>query len=75
MGVVKLPEVSKPATIGEETFISNQWAPRGDWRRGAMKEKSRNLRDPVLSDRESETFIVAKKDLTNLERREVTVGA
>jgi hypothetical protein len=40
-----------------------------------MKEKSRNLRDPVLRDRESETFIVAKKDLTNLERREVTVGA
>jgi hypothetical protein len=53
MRVVKLPEVSKPATIGEETFISNQWAPRGDWRRRAMKEKSRNLRDPVLSDRES----------------------
>jgi hypothetical protein len=44
----------------------NQWAPRGDWRRRAMKEKSRNRRDPVLSDRESETFIVAKKDLTNL---------
>jgi hypothetical protein len=40
-----------------------------------MKEKSRNLRDPVLTGRESETFIVAKKDLINLEQREVTVGA
>lgn len=74
-GVVKLPEMLKPATIGEETFTSNQWAPRGVWRRRAMKEKSRNLRYPVLTDRESETFIVAKKDLINLEQREVTVGA
>ena len=75
LGVVKLPEMLKPATIGEETFISYQWSPRGDWRRRAKKEKSRNLRGPVLNDRESEAFIVAKKDLTNLEQREVTVGA
>lgn len=75
MGVVKLPEMLKPATIGEETFISNQWIPRGDWRRRAMKEELRNLRGPVFKDRESEAFIVAKKDLINLEQREVTVGA
>ena len=59
-----LPEVLKPATIGEETFVCSRWAPRGDWRWRVGKEKSRNLRDPNRSDdhvRESDVLIVVKK--------------
>jgi len=40
-----------------------------------MTEESRNLRDPIKIDWESDTFIVAKKGLINLERREVAVVA
>lgn len=73
--VVKLPEMLKPETVGEETFTCNRRASRGDWRQRAEKEKSRNLRDPISTDRVSETFVVAEKGVMNLERREVTVGA
>ena len=73
-GVVSLPIMMKPATTGEVTFKCSQWAPRGVWRQRATKEKSRNLRGPVVEHWESETFIVAEKGLTNLERREVTFG-
>lgn len=74
-GVVNLPIKVKPATTGEVTFTYNQWTSRGDWRLRATKEKSRNLRDPINVDRESDTFIVVKKGLINLERREVAVVA
>lgn len=74
-GVVNLPIKMKPVTTGEATFICSQWTPRGAWRQRAMKEKSRNLRGPIITDWESDTSIVAKKGLTNLERREVTVVA
>ena len=59
-----LPDMLKPAAIGEETFVCSRWAPRGDWRWRVRKEKSRNLRDPNrLHDRvwESDVPIVAKK--------------
>ena len=63
LGMAKLPELPKPAIIGEETFTSSQWIPRGGWRQRVGKEKSRNLRDPVISGyvRESDTLIVARK--------------
>ena len=64
VGVVMLPEMLKPAAIGQETFACSRWAPRGDWRWRVRKEKSRNLRDPSrLHDpvRESDVLIVAKK--------------
>jgi hypothetical protein len=63
LGMAKLPEMPKPATIGQETFTSSQWVPRGGWRQRVGKEKSRNLRDPVTSgcSRESDTLIVARK--------------
>jgi hypothetical protein len=48
VGVAKLPEMLKPETIGEATPMSNRWAPRGGWRWRARKEKSRNLRDPIV---------------------------
>ncbi len=32
VGVAMLPEVLKPAAIGEATFVCSRWAPRGDWR-------------------------------------------
>lgn len=74
-GVASLPGMVKPAIIDEETFESNRWAPRGDWRQRVGKEKSRNLRGPraVMRDRESDEPIVAGKGLTNLERRGSTV--
>jgi hypothetical protein len=59
-----LPEVLKPAAVGEETFVCSRWAPRGDWRWRVRTEKSRNLRDPNRSDdrvRESDVPIVVKK--------------
>lgn len=75
LGVVNLPSKMKPVTTGEATFIRSLWAPRGDWRQRATTEESRNLRDPIIIDWESDTFIVAKKGLINLERREVAVVA
>jgi len=73
--VASLPCLVKPVASGKVTFICSQRALRGVWRQRAVKEKSRNQRDPITVDRESDTFIVVKKGLINLERREVTVGA
>ena len=59
-----LPDLLKPAIIGQETFICSRWTPRGDWRWRVRKEKSRNLRDPnttYFSIRESDVLIVVKK--------------
>ena len=64
VGVAMLPDMTKPATIGEETFTGNRWTPRGDWRQRVRTEKSRNLRDPntiYSSIRESDVLIVVKK--------------
>ena len=64
VGVARLPKRLKPVAIGEATFISSQWAPRGGWRRRVRTEKSRNLRDPDAQHecvRESDVPIVAKK--------------
>lgn len=64
VGVAMLPDMLKPAAVGEETFVCNRRAPRGDWRQRVRTEKSRNLRDPDgLYDpvRESDVLIVAKK--------------
>ena len=63
-GATILPEMVKSAITGGETSGSNQWAPRGDWRQRAGKEKSRNLRGPNPTHgrvRESDVPIVAKK--------------
>jgi hypothetical protein len=59
-----LPEMLKPAAIGEATFVCSRWAPRGDWRWRVRTEKSRNLRDPNNSYGiiwKSDIPIVAKK--------------
>ena len=59
-----LPEMLKPAVVGEETFACSRRAPRGDWRWRVRTEKSRNLRDPNRSDnrvRESDVPIVVRK--------------
>jgi hypothetical protein len=74
--VAKLPDKLKPATSGEEIFICNRWALRGDWRWRVRKDKSRNLRDPerITTHRESDGLIVAKKELITLERRGLTVN-
>ena len=64
VGVAMLPDLLKPAIIGQETFICSRWTPRGDWRWRVWKEKSRNLRDPnttYFSIRESDVLIVVKK--------------
>ncbi len=64
VGVAMLPEMLKPAAIGEETFVCSRWAPRGDWRWRVRTEKSRNLRDPnpfYDGVRESDVSIVVKK--------------
>ena len=76
LGMAKLPNVLKPATIGEETLIRNRWVPRGDWRWRARKEKSRNLGGPyrLVALWESDGLIVAKKGLIHLERRGPTVS-
>lgn len=75
--LTSLPEMVKSATADEETPESNRRSPRGDWRRRAGKEKSRNLRDPYGAARpvrESDDLIVAGKGLINLEQRRSTVG-
>ena len=46
-GAANLPEMVKPATVGEATLERNRQAPRGGWRQRAGKEKPRNLRDPA----------------------------
>ena len=79
MGAANLPEMAKPATVGEAALECNRWAPRGDWRQRAGKEKSSNLGDPAdgskvgvvhrSSRRKSDGLIVAGKGLTSLERR------
>ena len=77
VGVAKLPKMLKPETIGEETFARNRWAPRGDWRRRAGKERLRNLRGPgTVEDTawESDDPIVAGKGLIHLEPRGSTVN-
>ena len=59
-----LPDMLKPAAVGEATFVCSRRAPRGDWRWRVRKEKSRNLRDPNRSGdwiRESDVLIVVKK--------------
>ena len=64
VGVAMLPDLLKPAAVGEETFVCNRRAPRGDWRQRVRTEKSRNLRDPNgLHDRvrESDVPIVVQK--------------
>ena len=70
-GAANLPEMAKPATVGEATLERNRQAPRGGWRQRVGKEKPRNLRDPsdggkVGVDhrpqrRESEGIVVAGK--------------
>jgi hypothetical protein len=46
-GAANLPEMAKPATVGEATLERNRQAPRGGWRQRAGKEKSSNLGDPA----------------------------
>ncbi|NCC60881.1 MAG: hypothetical protein EOM12_08040 [Verrucomicrobiae bacterium] len=73
-GVIPKP---KPATTGEVIFTSSRWTLRGDWRWRVGKDKSRNLRGPVggmAVGRESDGFIVAKKCLIRMERREPTAN-
>ena len=70
-GAANLPEMAKPATVGEATLERNRQAPRGGWRQRAGKEKSRNLGDPADGGkvgvvhrphrRESEGIVVAGK--------------
>lgn len=75
--VAKHPDLLKPVICGEEIFTSNRRALRGDWRWRVRKDMSRNLRDPVFSTaehRKSDGFIVAKKCLISMERREPTVN-
>ena len=47
MGAANLPEMAKPATVGEATLERNRQAPRGGWRQRVGKEKSSNLGDPA----------------------------
>lgn len=78
MEVTKLPELLKSDTAGEGMLMSSQRASRGDWRRRAGKEESRNLRGPAElrsnHRRESDGPIVVGKGLTRLERRGPTVN-
>ena len=71
VGVTNLPDLVKSAIVGEEVPTCNRRTPRGDWRRRARTEMSRNLRDPsrLTTGRESDDPIVAGKGLTRLERR------
>ena len=77
-GVANHSDLLKPATVGEKTFTGSQLTPRGGWRQRVGKERSRNSGDPmptfVLSEWESDGLIVAKKGLTILERRGLTVS-
>ena len=64
VGVAMLPDMLKPATVGQETFVCSRWTPRGDWRWRVRQEKSRNLRDPnTMPYRvwEADVLIVVKK--------------
>lgn len=75
--VTKLPKMLKSVTVGEEIFKCNRRALRGGWRWRVEKDKSRNLRDPVCAvceNRKSDGFIVAKKCVMSMERRESTVN-
>jgi hypothetical protein len=47
--VVNLPKWAKPETDGEVMFTSNHQASRSGWRRRAGKERSWNLRDPLVA--------------------------
>ena len=63
VGMAMLPDQLKPVAIDEETFMCNQWIPRGDWRQRVRTEKSRDLRDPKILHGiilESDVSIVAK---------------
>ena len=70
-GAANLPEMAKPATVGEATLERNRQAPRGGWRQRVGKEKPMNLRDPADGGkvgvdhrphrRESEGIVVAGK--------------
>jgi hypothetical protein len=78
LGAANLSGMPKPATVGEVTFTCSQLAPRGGWRQRVGTERLRNLGDPkscFTALRESDGLIVAKKDLTRLERRGLTVSA
>ena len=46
MGAANLPEMVKPATVGEATLERNRQAPRGGWSQRVGKE-SRNLGGPA----------------------------
>lgn len=46
MSVVKLPEMMKPVTCGEEMSICSHRALRGDRGERAQKDVQRNLGDP-----------------------------
>ncbi len=88
MGAANLPEVVKPATVGQAALVCSRRAPRGGWRQRTGKEKSRNLRyplrcaklevrrgvNPSQPQRESDSPIVAKKGLTSPEPRGLTVN-
>ncbi len=78
VGAANLPDMTKPATVGEAALVCSRQALRGDWRQRVGKEKSSNLGDPALAAtprRKSDGSIVAGKGLTSLERREPTVSA
>jgi hypothetical protein len=70
-GAANLPEMAKPAIVGEATLERNRQAPRGGWRQRVGKEKSSNLGDPAgggkvgvvhrPSCRKSEGIVVAGK--------------
>jgi hypothetical protein len=66
--VAKLPEMLKPATGGEETFVCSRRTLRGGWRWRVGKDSSRNLRSPAVC-RVADGLVVAKKRLINVEQR------
>lgn len=75
--VANLPDMPKPATVGEAILQCSQQTSRGDWRQRVGKEKSRNLRDPNRAATpawESEGLIVAEKRLIPVEQRRPTVN-
>ena len=76
VGVAKLPELPKPPTAAEATFMCRRRAPRGGWRQRVGKARSRNLRDLVCPDgrEKSDRLIVAENGLINRERRGLTVS-
>ena len=89
MFAANLPELVKPDMDPEATSVCRGSANRGDWERRARKDMPRNLGDPTRwrrsnrvaecirrhgPGRKSDAFIVARKGVTTLERRDATVG-